>query len=236
MKKLNIIASTIFASIELVLLILIETLNDLQVIPILQYISIGLCLSFSLIFIKADKFNLFISIGLLLTLGADTFLVIIRPQNKLAGMIFFLASQIVYCGYLMLKNKNKKVNIINLSIRIVGSILISIIASLVLKDAFDALSLVSSVYIFNELVNIVFSFFTFGENKLFSIGFVLFFVCDIFIGLSVANGVYLQISSSLASAISNGLLAWAFYVPSQTLIALNTSLRLKKDEANNENS
>lgn len=236
MKKLNIIASTIFASIELVLLILIETLNDLQVIPILQYISIGLCLAFSLIFIKADKFNLFTSMGLLLTLGADTFLVMIKPQNKLAGMIFFLAAQIVYCGYLMLKNKNKKVNIINLSIRIVGSILISIIASLVLKDAFDALSLVSSVYIFNELVNIVFSFFTFGENKLFSIGFVLFFVCDIFIGLSVANGVYLQISNSLASAISNGLLAWAFYVPSQTLIALNTSLRLKKDEANNENS
>lgn len=236
MKKLNIIASAIFASIELVLLILIETLNDFQVIPILQYISIGLCLAFSLIFIKADKFNLFISTGLLLTLGADTFLVMISPQNKLAGMIFFLAAQIVYCSYLMLKNKNKKVNIINLSIRIVGSILISIIAYLVLKDAFDALSLVSSVYIFNELVNIVFSFFTFGENKLFSIGFVLFFVCDIFIGLSVANGVYLQISSSLASAISNGLLAWAFYVPSQTLIALNTSLRLKKDEANNENS
>lgn len=236
MKKLNIIASAIFASIELVLLILIETLNDFQVIPILQYISIGLCLAFSLIFIKADKFNLFISIGLLLTLGADTFLVMIRPQNKLAGMIFFLAAQIVYCVYLMLKNKNKKVNIINLSIRIIGSILISIIAYLVLKDAFDALSLVSSVYIFNELVNIVFSFFTFGENKLFSIGFVLFFVCDIFIGLSVANGVYLQISSSLASAISNGLLSWAFYVPSQTLIALNTSLRLKKDEANNENS
>lgn len=236
MKKLNIIASAIFASIELVLLILIETLNDFQVIPILQYISIGLCLAFSLIFIKADKFNLFISTGLLLTLGADTFLVMISPQNKLAGMIFFLAAQIVYCSYLMLKNKNKKVNIINLSIRIVGSILISIIAYLVLKDAFDALSLVSSVYIFNELVNIVFSFFTFGENKLFSIGFVLFFVCDIFIGLSAANGVYLQISSSLASAISNGLLAWAFYVPSQTLIALNTSLRLKKDEANNENS
>ena len=236
MKKLNIIASAIFASIELVLLILIETLNDFQATPILQYISIGLCLAFSLIFIKADKFNLFISTGLLLTLGADTFLVMISPQNKLAGMIFFLAAQIVYCGYLMLKNKNKKVNIINLSIRIVGSILISIIAYLVLKDAFDALSLVSSVYIFNELVNIVFSFFTFGENKLFSIGFVLFFVCDIFIGLSVANGVYLQISSSLASAISNGLLAWAFYVPSQTLIALNTSLRLKKDEANNENS
>ena len=151
-------------------------------------------------------------------------------------MIFFLAAQIVYCGYLMLKNKNKKVNIINLSIRIVGSILIGIIAYLVLKDASDALSLVSSVYIFNELMNIVFSFFTFDENKLFSIGFVLFFVCDIFIGLSVANDVYLQISNSLASAISNGLLSWAFYVPSQTLIALNTSLNLKKDEANNENS
>lgn len=236
MKKLNIIASSIFASIELVLLILIETLNNFQVVPILQYISIALCFAFSLIFTKADKFNLFISIGLLLTLGADTFLVMIKPQNKLAGMIFFLMAQIVYCGYLILKNNNNKVNIINLSIRILGSILIGIIAYAVLKDAFDALSLVSSVYIFNELMNIIFSFFTFGENKLFSIGFVLFFVCDIFIGLSVANGVYLQISNSLASAISNGLLAWAFYVPSQTLIALNTSLKLKKDEANNENS
>lgn len=234
MKKLNLILSSIFIAIELALLIAIQSTSNNNAIPILEYISIVLCFAFSIIFVRG-KLNYLLSLGLFATVMADTFLVMVTPQQKLVGMIFFLTSQIFYCAYIISKTKNNKLNIINLAIRIVGSILVGILVYIVLKDKCDALSLISCIYLLNEILNLIFSFFTTSQNILFSIGFMLFLVCDIFIGLSVGNGAYITINATFASLISNGLLAWAFYIPSQTLIALQ-STQAKTSEANNENS
>ncbi len=227
MKSLKISFFVLFAIIEIVFLVLVQVLRG-EIIPIIEYISIALCFAYSLIFIKSKKLNFIISIALAFSLCADACLVLANPIKQLLGTSFFLVAQIVYCVYIILKTQNKKINVANIIARVCGSGLIILITYLVLKQNFDALSAVSIIYIFNLLLNIIFSFFTFGQNKCFSIGLILFFVCDIFIGLSAANGAYFTISNQAISSFINGPIAWLFYIPSQTLLAFETSCDYSK--------
>ena len=92
----------------------------------------------------------------------------------------------------------------------------------ILKDKFDFLSAISMFYFTNLILNIVLSFFEFKKSPLFAIGLLLFLGCDIFVGLQVANGLYINIPTD--SILYNIIFApfnisWLCYLPSQTLIS-----------------
>lgn len=182
------------------------------------YLSIVICFLHALIHIRRG--NKLLTAGLACTVMADLFLVVWSPTQQLWGMVFFLAAQSLYAIHLHRQLKYRALLIIRISLTVVALA----ITAIVLKDATDALALVSLCYYANLIMNIVTAFVGFRSNKLLSIGFVLFLLCDTVIGLQVASGGYLPIEegSVLHQIISLPFnLAWFFYLPSQVLISLS---------------
>ncbi len=226
-KNWQISLVVIFLVAEIVFTVLAQTLSG-TAMQAVEYTSICLCFVFALVFIATKKFNFIIVLGLLFTLGADACLVLNIPPKQGPGMVFFSIAQIIYAVYLMIDAK-RALNIASIIVRVIGSALIVLITFLVLKDKFDFVSAISMFYIFNLVINIIFAFIQFKKHKLFAIGLVFFVLCDIFIGLACANGVYFTISNLTISKMISGNIAWLFYIPSQTLIALSTAFNNKKE-------
>ncbi|MCQ3035559.1 MAG: lysoplasmalogenase [Bacilli bacterium] len=221
-NKTNKIISIIFIALELCLYIMILFLPKYIPYKYPAYISILLAFAFSLFQIK-NKDMFFEIVALCFTLVSDTFLVMVEPQNKLFGMIFFLVVQIAHMLYIH-NYLTKKEQIISLSIRLGLMVISSVACVLVLKKNTDAVSILSMLYITNLVINIVFSFYKSKKLLLFAIGLVLFILCDINVGMSVLIDNYISVSSdSLIYQIfhPNFNVIWMFYVPSQTLITLN---------------
>lgn len=216
----------LFVVAELTFTILAQTLSG-KPLQIAEYVSICMCFVFALVFVANKKFNFMIALGLLFTLGADACLVLNTPPKQWQGMVFFSIVQIIYAIYLMMDAK-RAINIASIVVRIVGSALVVLVTYLVLKDKFDFVSAISMFYIFNLVVNIVFAFVQFKNHKLFAMGLLFFVCCDIFIGLACANGVYFTISNAAIRKMISGNIAWLFYIPSQTLLALSTALNHAK--------
>jgi uncharacterized membrane protein YhhN len=180
--------------------------------------SIVICFVHALIHVKqGDKLLI---AGLACTVMADLCLVVWSPVQRLWGMVFFLAAQSLYAIRLHRQIRSNVLLIIRISLTVVALA----VTVIVLKEATDALALVSLCYYANLIMNIVTAFTRFRDNKLLSIGFVLFLLCDTVIGLQVACGGYLPIEdgSLLHQIIFMPFnLAWFFYLPSQVLISLS---------------
>lgn len=180
--------------------------------------SIVICFVHALIHVKqGDKLLI---VGLACTVMADLCLVVWSPVQRLWGMVFFLAAQSLYAIRLHRQIRSNALLIIRISLTVIAMA----VTVIVLKEATDALALVSLCYYANLIMNIVTAFADFRSNKLLSIGFVLFLLCDTVIGLQVACGGYLPIEdgSLLHQIIFMPFnLAWFFYLPSQVLISLS---------------
>lgn len=185
-----------------------------------SFLSIVLCFIYAFTNLKIE--NRYLLSGLVMTVGADFFLVLYEPRQQLYGMIFFVFTQIFYAIKLNKESKNK----IFIFIRIILSILINVIAYIVLKENMDLLVIVSLIYYVNIIFNFIEALTIFKKDKLFTIGLLLFILCDTVIGLQVMSDAYIKISES--SILYKILfvdfnLAWAFYLPSQVLIALSSN-------------
>lgn len=211
-----------FVLIEIVLYILIFTISA-PANKFISFASILLCFLFSITLISLNKTKILTQIGLLTTVIADVFLVILGDYHVVA-MCFFSITQIAYFLRILFNTESKKERIIHISIRvfvIIGTIIATI---LVLKENLDALSFVSMFYYANLILNVIFAFVQIKKSVLFPIGLLFFAICDAFIGLQVAVGNYIFLSeTSLIYKVvfSSFNWAWLFYVPSQVLIALS---------------
>lgn len=182
-----------------------------------SYLSILLCLLFSL----TGRSRL-ITGALACTAGADFFLVVSSPIQRLSGMVCFLCAQALYAAML---HRNQPSRIF-LSLRAGITALAVAVTVLVLREKTDALALVSICYYANLIINLITAIAQ--KNKLFSVALVLFLLCDTVIGLQVAAGNYLPIAEgSLLHRIlfMDFNLAWFFYLPSQVLIVLSSCFR-----------
>ena len=63
---------------------------------IVSFLSVVLAFLFSLIRIRRDYNHILTTIGLLMTVGADVFLVVLNPQIPVLAMGFFSVTQICY--------------------------------------------------------------------------------------------------------------------------------------------
>jgi hypothetical protein len=218
----TIIISSVFITLEIILAILIQfTHNYLNIF--VSYLSIALAAAFPLFFIK-NKNNLLVQVGLLFTLFADLFLVVIKPMLQVPAMICFSITQTCYFLRIYYNQTSKKERIIHLIIRIISIIIIQIITVIVLKEKTDFLSLISTFYYINLIINIIFAFKQKESSILFPIGLLLFACCDLQVGLIVLNSSYITIENNLILSFILDPpfnLVWLFYVPSQTLIALS---------------
>lgn len=220
----------IFSIIELILCILVQITNGTANI-VVSYTAVVIAFLFSLLHFETDKFYLLTLTGLLCTVFADLFLVVVEPIKQIPAMFFFSITQICYFIRIYLKQDDKKESTIHIIIRILVILTCIIATIIVLKDKTDCLSLISLFYYANLLVNTIFAFVYFNKNKLFAIGLLCFTLCDLFIGFSILDQSYISIkeNSILYFLCNPGFnIAWLFYVPSQTLISLSCIKSIRK--------
>lgn len=222
MNRKTLLITGLFIIIEIILGILIQFSHHTLHI-VLCYSSVVLACVFSFVFITKKDFFL-TQLGLLFTVFADLFLVVITPMLQIPAMICFSITQMCYFLRLYLNENSKKEKLIHIITRITTSILIIIITIIVLKEKTDFLSIISTFYYANLLINIIFAFRKSNKSILFPIGLLLFSLCDLQIGIKILNDSYINVSNNIILEFLSDPpfnFAWLFYVPSQTLIALS---------------
>lgn len=230
-KKLNLILVALFVALETALFFLVQTTSG-DTCDAVSYSAVVLACLFMLTNIAKTKNYVLMQIGLICTVMADLFLVVLEPMEQLPAMIFFSGTQICYFLRLYFNQKSQKEKNIHLIIRAGVSVFAIILTIIVLKDGTDALSLVSMFYYANLILNVIVAFTQCKISILFPLGLLLFLCCDTVVGLrAMTDYIQIENSSELASSLFGTLnWAWIFYVPSQSLIAL--SLTKFKNETN----
>ena len=188
---------------------------------IASFTLVVLCAFFALIFARKSALGTLTVLGLIFTVCADTFLVLITDGNKLVAMIFFFCVQIFYFLRVLTENRGAKLKMAHLTVRVLVLTLAFLTALFVLGENKDALSLVSILYFANLCVNVLFSFFNFKRAPMFAIGLLLFAFCDVFVGFSMI-GEYISLSENSIIHTLNCIginMVWLFYAPSQILIS-----------------
>ena len=220
-KKSIYIFSLLFTFLELLLAVCVQTVGG-RANDFLSVSAIALCFAFALLFLEKGTDTALIQAALFCTLMADICLIILQPRKQLLAMLFFSAVQI--CYFILLWKNQRKYKGFHLVFRGFISLTALFLTAAVLGEKADPLSLVSLFYFANLLLNVIFSFADFKKNRLFAVGLLLFLLCDICIGLSEMSAGYIPIKEGtlLYAVIHPGFnLAWLFYIPAQTLIALS---------------
>ena len=221
-KRLLVVLSAIFLTAEAVLGVLLQTVQDKTPIN-LRYTAVVLACLFVILFAEKSLSFLFTMIALACTVGADYFLVYSEEMRQLPAMLFFSVTQIAYFLRLYFEDKNKVRRIVHLICRVSLSTIAVGATLAVLGSGADGVAVVSMFYYANLILNIVFAFIAPQKSWTFAIGLLLFVLCDTVIGLSLIN-TYLPIpeGSFIYKLIYPGFdLAWAFYLPSQTLLSIS---------------
>lgn len=225
-KKAKFIALAVFLALQLTYLVLVIVTGK-------EYFT-SICLSalFLVLCFEKNKTYLVMQIGLICTVFADIFLVVLEPIKQIPAMIFFSITQICYFLRLYFNTKSKKEKLIHLILRVSLTLIVQIITIVVLKEKIDALSLVSMFYYTNLILNMIFAFIHFKKSPVFAIGLLLFLLCDTIIGLDIMASSYISgtLLEAINSFISGANWAWIFYVPSQALIAISL-VRIKEKKS-----
>lgn len=246
----SIISAVIFVAAESLIFYLIHISNFSSEIS-LRYLSIQIAALFALIFMMerttlsavegksiksalSPKDGILIFLAMLFTLGADYHLVASAEMNRMAGMIFFIGTQLCIFLHLFLREKDKRVRKIHLALRLSLVAILILAAFIVLGDKTDALAIISLVYYANLLTSMIFAPRDSRGGKLLCMGLVFFALCDINVGLAVLHDLYggFAEGSFLYLLTHSGVdLAWIFYIPSQTIIPLTILMREKCKKA-----
>ncbi len=215
------VALTLYLPIALTLGILAQLTED-RAWSAVCYSLIILNLVLAALFYERRREWLFCFLALVFTAVSDFFLVVCIPERATLGVAFFIPVQAFYFLRLYFEEEGK-VRKIHLFVRITLCSLAVFVPIIILGDSADVLSVLSVVYFVNILLNAAFSTLTFKSAPLLSLGLILFFLCDLFVGLGNLD-MYLSIekNSLLYGLTHTGLnMPWIFYAPSQILLTLS---------------
>ena len=215
-KKINYYFLSIFI-IELIIYIsfLYLEFNKNNINNYLKYSLIIINFLFGLIYLikNYSKEKLFLVLGLLFTIGSDYFL-LFKNSNKeyCIGISIFIIVQLMYFIYNFLSNKlYLNEIIIEIIIRIFLIIVSLIFVYYFLNKYFNLVNVLAISYFINLLINFLECIFFFKRNKkrniILIIGFLLFILCDLSVGLY---------NLKLIDAFKH--LMWIAYAPSQFLL------------------
>lgn len=158
---------------------------------------------------------LLLPVALAFTLVADAFFLLLTPPRPLVAIGFFLVVQVVYFFYL--RSDVGRARLLRaLALRV--AICLAVFAPTFFLFGADPIVLLGAVYgvwlVSNLLVALR------GKDPLFAIGMVLFFSCDLSLGVGF---LFVRAGDAALSGFFGGA-AWVFYPPSQTLIALSADV------------
>lgn len=222
-SKVITVPAVLFFIIEAALGVMIQfTSGDTE--RILCFGSVLLAALFALFAAKKNRCAVLTVVGLIFTVCADVFLVLLADGDKLVAMYLFSIVQLCYFIRVFIENKNGKIRSKHIVFRIELLFIAFILTLAVLGDSADALSIISMLYFANLFVNILFAFRNFKKAPIFAIGLLLFAFCDVLVGFTMLD-LYLPVSeTSIIYKLTHTEinLIWAFYVPSQAFIALSS--------------
>ena len=209
-----------FLSVEVILAVLIQCTSG-DVFRTLCYLSVLLAFFCSLFLLLRGLDGVLLSAGLLFTLVADFYLVVLDDYYAVA-VSFFSVAQLVYAARLWVGEGSAARRGIHLWTRLAVAVLSILIPIILLGEKADYLSVICVFYFANLLLNTAFTFLNAKNYWLFGVGLVLFCLCDVFIGLSKL-GMYFRVESDAIRWLSKYgyKIAWVFYVPSQAVIAVS---------------
>lgn len=219
-KKILTGAVTVFFISEAILGYFLQTVNG-ELSHLISFASVVMACLFCTAFAERSYAYLLTQLALVCTVCADFFLIITPVRHQLPAMLFFSVTQLSYFLRLYLCDESKKRRAWHVGIRSAISIVAVAATLMILGPSADAVAVVSMFYYANLLTNTVFAFIQFEKPGLFAIGLLLFAMCDALIGFAFLD-VYLPIpaDSFIYKIIHPGFdLAWAFYLPSQALLA-----------------
>lgn len=193
-----------------------------------SYACVCACCLFALLFLRSKK-QLLVVLALAVTVVADYFLILFpSEQNRLIGACVFCAVQLVYAIYTLVLNKSIGVRVVNIALRVA----LCLIAYFVVPIYFELalLEMIALMYIINFVVSILFMLIHIKTEWLMLLGYLLFFACDIFVGLSNGGAEILGITGNFLALINGYDFAFYFYIPGLFLIALSSVWRKKENE------
>lgn len=200
----------------------------------LKYISIILCLAMA-VYLFVTRHSKLILIGMVLTLFADTFL-LLMDDYYVIGVLAFCVVQTLYAARLMKESDGKTV---------LPRLFLFFTALAVLEGIGTAdILTIAAAWSFTQLfINVIHALVLrkrFQGGNLFCLGLILFLCCDTCVGL---NNLFIYFPRffypQLISAAS--FCMWVFYLPAQVLIVLSfwnpkeqREKNQRKDEENHE--
>lgn len=191
-----------------------------------KYAGVLLCLAVSVVFLclpARNKDNAIMTAAFVFTAISDLFILVLDKYYEI-GLVTFILTQSVYL-YRLYADRLKKI-VITLSVRL--AVMATLIIVLAALGKINLLVAECAIYITMLVGNVVDAFIVCKgglKNLLFAIGLLLFLGCDICVGLdNMGKVLNVQLPSLLISVVSFAI--WAFYLPSQVVIALT----IKKSE------
>lgn len=248
-KKQYSIAAIVFITLEALLFYLIH-ISDCSPEFSLRYTSIIVAAAFAwlTLFIRmatakeakesplkiifSPREGSLLRIAMLFTLAADYFLVLFPETKRLEGMICFTGTQLFIFLHLLARDEDRRSRKTHILVRLLLIAILVIIAYAVLGSSADALAIISIIYYANLITSMIFAPKDKRGGYLLALGLALFALCDINVGLSVLNDMYVggfPEGSLLYNLVNADVdLAWIFYLPSQTIIPLTLLIGEKK--------
>lgn len=189
------------------------------------------CFLLSLLFVKVKNRSLIVTIALAVTVVADYFLVLNlsgAEENRLIGLCVFCGVQLLYAIYTLTLNRSIGARVINLALRVA----VCMIAYFVIPLYFEVgtIELLSIMYIANFVISIFYLLVHIKSQLLMLIGYLLFFVCDVFIGLTNGGAGLLGVSAEFLNFIMTYDIAFYCYIPGLFIIALSTVWKKEKSK------
>ena len=217
--------------IALVIFFLIQLVNGYfiqissgKLCDVISFGGVVFAFLFALMLFDKSVDWLLCTLGLFFTVIADWNLVILIPMRQLPAMYAFNAVQILYFIRIFRTHApDGKIKRVHIAVRVVMASVALAACAAVLGEKTDLLSMISLFYYANLLCNVVFSFVEFRKMPLFAIGLLCFAFCDLFVGLGMIEEYMTVSRDSLVYKLTHTDLnmAWVFYVPSYTLIAMS---------------
>ena len=212
----------LFVAIEITLGVLLQITGGTATVAC-SWAAVWLACLFCAAFAEPTHAYLLTQLALVFTVAADYFLVVADPRRQLPAMLCFSVTQLAYFLRILDADTRPRRRRVHLICRASLSAAAILLTLLVLGKAADAVALVSMFYYANLILNLLFATLDCRRLPLLAVGLALFLLCDTVIGLDLLN-TYLPIPEDawIFRIIRPGFnLAWAFYLPAQTLLAIS---------------
>ena len=192
----------------------------------LSFACVGAAFILSLIFINKSPKKILITIALGVNVIADYFLVLMpSEENKLIGLCIFLVVQFAYFIYTVFLPKNPGVKVTWIAIRALLCLLVGLIVPRFIT--LGTIEMLGLIYIVNSFVTLVNLLCYIKFEWLTFIGFLLFFICDIFVGLTNGGADLIGITGKFLELFYQYDFAFFFYIPGIFTIALSSVWEIK---------